>query len=273
MYTTVSKQSFLLEASALTAQNRSATRVGTFAVFCGLLIAIVSCASLFAQTSADTGWEEDRHLPGAMSVGGPWYPSINEDTAVFDLPSVSTSTTATSPTVTLHELRHRVPARAQREFERALKAVDKGQKENAIGSFNRAILADLEFQAAINNLGVLYLRSNSPELAIEQFTKVISVDPHAPAPHSNLALLYLQLTQYVEAEHVARPAVDLARGDSDGLLLVGVSLILEQKLTQETEVILEKGRDQPPGLRRFGRAVGLLETGAVAAASDGLYEQ
>jgi tetratricopeptide (TPR) repeat protein len=265
----VSKQSFLLAASAVISQETSATRVRTVPVSCGVIIALVSCANLFAQTSADRGWAEDRHLPAEMSVGGPWYPSINEENAVFDWPSVSTSRTALFPTVTLHELRHRIPARAQREFERALKAVEKGQKEDAIRCFKRAILADPEFQAAINNLGVLYIRSNSLELAVEQFTKAISIDPHAAPPYLNLAVVYLRQGQYVEAERVARRAVDLARGDPNPLLVLGVSLVLEQRFTRETEGILIKAAASRP-VAALWLALGLLQRGDLAAAREHL---
>jgi tetratricopeptide (TPR) repeat protein len=133
--------------------------------------------------------------------------------------------------VTVHELSHHVPSRAVRDYERAVKATKKGEKENAIAYFDKAIAADPEFLAAINDLGVTYLELNRVDMAIEQFTKAIAVDPHAASPYANLAIAYLRQRLFSDAERAARQAADLDRVGGYGRLILGISLIMKGNST------------------------------------------
>jgi len=40
---------------------------------------------------------------------------------------------------------------------------------------------------ALNNLGIIYLESNEPQLAEQQFRKVLELDPNNASAQSNLA--------------------------------------------------------------------------------------
>jgi Flp pilus assembly protein TadD len=204
---------------------------------------------------------------GSFVLGTVTHPicwRIYDEGAECDLRQPVEHTPSTS-IVTLHQLSHRVPRPAAKEYDRAVKAKEKGDQENAMAHFNRAIAIDPEFCDAINDLGVLYLDAGRTDQAIERFTKAAAVDPHAALPYLNLALAYLRQNQLVDGERAARQAMDLDRGDPYGPLVLGISLVLEGKFTAEAESSLEKAaRDFV--FAKFWLAVGLVERGDVAKA-------
>jgi tetratricopeptide (TPR) repeat protein len=171
--------------------------------------------------------------------------------------------------VTLRELSHHVPGKAAKEYERAYKTVQKGDLEAAIQYFKNAIAIDPEFSAAINALGLTYLRVNRNDPAIEQFNKAIAVDPHEAAPYSNLAIALLGQEQYSDAERTARRALDLDRADTNANLVLGASLVLQKKFTAEAEQSLRRAASDYPHAN-FLLALGHLQRGDTATAKDHL---
>jgi tetratricopeptide (TPR) repeat protein len=176
---------------------------------------------------------------------------------------------AVSDIVTLHELSHQVPGKAAKEYERASKALQKGDLEAAIQYYKKAIAIDPGFSTAINNLGSTYLRVNGTDLAIEQFNKAIAVDPHAATPYSNLAIAYLRQDQYSDAERTARRALDLNRAGVHSRLVLGISLVLQKKFTAEAEQNLTRAASDYPRANVW-LAVGHLLRGDIATAKDHL---
>jgi Flp pilus assembly protein TadD len=133
-----------------------------------------------------------------------------------------------------------VPGKAMKEYQRALKAEDKGDRQSAIEHLQKAIQIDPEFCAARNDLGANYLFTHHVDLAIEQFNKTIAIDPHAAMPYSNLAVAFLMQNRLADAERAARQEVNLDRGGTRGRLMLGISLVLQQKFTPEAEQSLRK---------------------------------
>jgi Flp pilus assembly protein TadD len=210
----------------------------------------------------------DEYVWSRPETQDPMYWRIYEEGAEFDVRQPVERTPSTS-IVTLHQLSHRVPRQAAKEYDRAVKAKENGTRENAIAHFNRAIAIDPEFSDAINDLGVLYLDAGRTDQAIERFTKAVAVDPHAALPYLNLALAYLRQNQLVDGERAARQAMDLDRGDPHGPMVLGISLVLEGKFTAEAERSLERAaRDFE--FAKFWLAVGLVERGDVAKAKHEL---
>jgi len=66
----------------------------------------------------------------------------------------------------------------------------------------KAILEDMGSSVAWNNLGVLYSRSDQPDLAREAYLTAIQVDPDADAARNNLASLYKKIGDTEEATAV-----------------------------------------------------------------------
>ena len=241
-------------------------------VLCGLAIALVPCGISFAQPSPDRGW------PDGGSIGtGPVErdPTNRHDSGShdpdwgdprFDGRYVNRKH---SPTVTLHELAHHVPGRAIKEYERALKARDKGDNENAVMYFKKSLELDSEFCAAINDLGTTYLKLDRIDLAAEQFNKALSVDHSASAPYSNLAVAYLRQSRFEDAERVARRAVHVGHGSTHGLLVLGMSLVMKGQFTAEAERSLKCAAGDY-AVANYWLAVGRIQRGDIAAAKDEL---
>lgn len=238
--------------------------VGT--LLCACVVALVPYESVFAQAPSMKRWEYDAQI--GSDRAGAICPQL-DDEVCLEPPRKIGNRLPASETVTLHELSHRVPGRAVKEYERALKANNEGEKENAIAYLHKAIAADPQFLAAINNLGVTYLEMNRVDVAIEQFTKAIAVDPHAARPHVNLAIAYLRQSLFADAEQAARRAVDLDRVGRYGRLVLGVSSIMKGNFTAEAERSLTQAA-QEYTVAKVWLAIGLIARGDIANARDHL---
>jgi tetratricopeptide (TPR) repeat protein len=154
--------------------------------------------------------------------------------------SLAQSGSRNSATVTLHELAHRVPKRAEKEFSTAMKASSRDDQEHAILHLRNAVSIDPEFYSAVNNLGALYLIMDQLDLASEQFEKAIAVDPRMPWAYANLALTYLRRGDYRQGERAARQSVAMDSSCIRGMLLLGMALVVQNKFTAEAERILQR---------------------------------
>jgi tetratricopeptide (TPR) repeat protein len=226
----------------------------------GFVSAFVSCGTAFAQMPAaadrwtdswNGGDPERRYTTIAVEIDRRYDSSwtIHPQSPVSGI-------------VTLHELKHHIPRRAEREFKRALAAESKGDRERAIMYFQKAIAIDPEFCAALNALGTTYLQTAQLDLAIEEFNKAIAVDPYGATPYSTLALVYLKKEQYDDAERAARRALELDRTSTHGHLTLGMSLVLQAKVTAEMERSLEKAASDYP-CANFWLGIGLLNKGEI----------
>ena len=233
----------------------------------GLFTVVMSWNRGFAQ-SPDVRTEPDPGSPWANTGAG--HPNLEDELdRGFSRQSTARQQHPVSGIVTLHELSHQVPGKAAKEYERASKAVQKGDLEAAIQYFKKAIAIDPEFSAAINALGSTYLRVNCIDPAIEQFNKAIAVDPHEAGPYSNLALAFLGQEQYCGAERTARRALDLDRTGIYVHLVLGASLVLQKKFTAEAEQSLRRAAPDYPHAN-FLLALGHLLRGDTATAKDHL---
>jgi tetratricopeptide (TPR) repeat protein len=232
-------------------------------------MALVLCPHISAQTFRPGPRLSEGSMPPNLEQTDAfnWY-SLNSQEASFDR-QFGGRQVSVSRVVSLHQLEHQVPGRAAKEYQRALKARNKGDNEQAIAHFQRAISADPEFSAALNDLGATYFQLGKIDTAIEQFKQAINVDPHAAMPCSNLAVAYLWQQQYRDAERVARRAVDLDRGSTHNLLVLGVSLVLEGRFTSETERLLTRAASEFT-LGKFWLAAGFIQKGDVSRAKDEL---
>jgi tetratricopeptide (TPR) repeat protein len=162
-------------------------------------------------------------------------------------------------TVTLEELEHIVPRRAQAEMEKADSALFKGRMDEAISHYNRAISVDPEFVAARNNLAVAYFKLARVELAIRQLESAIKTDPRRAALFTNLALGYALIRQYDAAERAARLAVDLDRADALPSFLLGLVLTSQLKSNGEALRYLEQAAGTYAEAHLFAARLLLIE--------------
>jgi Flp pilus assembly protein TadD len=247
-------------------QKGLTARGSSRAWFWGCVIALGPFESILGQPSATERLQDRDAAWGAWDRRGS---HIEREETPFDRPGGVIARPQSSLTVTLHGLTHRVPGRAVKEYERGVKAANKGENENAIEYYKKAIAADPEFVSAMNDLGVAYLQADTIELAIEQFTKARAVDPHAAKPNVNLAIAWLRKGNFVDAEDAARRAVNLNPADTYAPLILGASLVLKGKVTPEAEHSLRKAAKDHV-VAKLWLAFWLIKKGDVATAKEHL---
>ena len=95
-----------------------------------------------------------------------------------------------------------VPEDARAAYERAMKAVGKGQAEEAIGELKRALSVYPHYVRALNDLGVLYLKLNRLDEAAETLTQAAKINKRFYFPRLNLGVVLNRQGKYAEAAEV-----------------------------------------------------------------------
>ena len=129
------------------------------------------------------------------------------------------------PTVSIHQLEHRIPAKAQKEFDKGQAAATKGDQPTALGHFLKASEIDPEFADAFNSAGVIFLTGGELEDAAHQFEKAIELVPDHRAALANMSVALSRLERPHEAAEVARRALKLDPGLLKVRYILGLSLI------------------------------------------------
>jgi tetratricopeptide (TPR) repeat protein len=129
------------------------------------------------------------------------------------------------PTVSIHQLQHRVPGKAQKEFEKGQAAAAKGDQPTGLGHFLKATEIDPEFADAFNCAGAIFLTGGELEHAAHQFQKAIDLVPDHRAALANMSVALSRLEQPREAAEVARRALKLDPGLLKVRYILGLSLI------------------------------------------------
>ena len=102
-----------------------------------------------------------------------------------------------------------VPDNAQKEFEKALKDLEKKRSDSAQQHLEKAVTLYAEYAAAWNELGQLYTASGEKEKALEAFEKALAADSQYLQPYLNLASLQLQNQQWQDAVETAGRILEL----------------------------------------------------------------
>jgi tetratricopeptide (TPR) repeat protein len=152
---------------------------------------------------------------------------------------------AQSDTVSLRQLQ-KLPEKSQRVRESAERALRSDKKAEAIAQMERLVALEVENAAALHDLGVLYLGAKEPAKAAQLLEKAISKEPSLTAAHVSLALAYLALERFAEAEAAARRSLLLAPRHSAARFLLGKSLVLQGRYTQETLQFLRQTQTAQP---------------------------
>jgi len=111
--------------------------------------------------------------------------------------------------VSIDELRNKPPKRALREFARAKKAAQKGERQRAIGHLRKAIEIHPRFLQAHNSLGAMYLLQADYPQAAASFEEALRIKADSREATSNLGMALLGLGRYEESERLVRRALEL----------------------------------------------------------------
>ena len=134
-------------------------------------------------------------------------------------------------TISIEQLSHRVPASAAREYVACTRALGTGDLARSIAHCRKAIATDPENASAHNDLGVLYLNSGMTEEALAEFKRAIALQPTFSAAALNAGFASLSFGEFENAERFARTALDSRKLDHRGNLLLGWSLVAQNRYT------------------------------------------
>jgi tetratricopeptide (TPR) repeat protein len=174
-----------------------------------------------------------------------------------------------SGTVSLAQLSHKVPSKAQKEAALAEKAWKKGNQPVCIEHLRKAIALDPEFLEARNNLGLVYVRANQPESVLDTYAGVLKIDPHSAWAYSMIGGAHAALGHFVDAEFAARRALAIDSSDDRSRYVLGFSLAQQHKNDAEALKNLQQSWGAFPSARMVAAQI-LSRTGHIAEARSQL---
>jgi tetratricopeptide (TPR) repeat protein len=164
----------------------------------------------------------------------------------LDLPGRPREDRPVSGFVSVTALRHKPPARARREYERAWKAHDKGDIAKEIESLRKAVAIDPAYAEAYNALGVAYLTVGKRQEAYDTFAAGVHLDAASPILQSNLALAHVALGRFADAEKPARTSLRLNPAANNTRFVLGIALAGQRRDDQETlDTLAAAAREYP----------------------------
>jgi len=99
-------------------------------------------------------------------------------------------------------------------YNKALESVKDGHRDKAIEQLKAALAIHPNFTAALNGLGIQYLRLGKYEAASEAFTKALKLAPDSFNLHLNSGISLFSLNKHAEAE--TQFAAALAKNEASG---------------------------------------------------------
>jgi Tfp pilus assembly protein PilF len=139
----------------------------------------------------------------------------------------------TGQTISVRQLRHKIPREAAREFQRAVKLSQAGEHAKAATELEAAVRRDPELSSAEDRLGIEYLylgRWDDAELA---FRRTVDLEPSWWLAHYNLALLLYSKGDFGGAENNMRRALLLSGENAQVHLALGAMLVKREETRAE----------------------------------------
>jgi tetratricopeptide (TPR) repeat protein len=138
-------------------------------------------------------------------------------------PHEALRTSLSSRSISVSELEKDIPANARKEFDRAVKASQRGLVGEAIAHLRKAIEIYPSFVMARNDLGVQLLSQGNLEGAAQELQAAVSLDSHSFNPLLNLGIVFVQQHRFTEAANVLHKALSLEPSSAAGRLYSGIA--------------------------------------------------
>src|SRR5215203_5923410 len=106
------------------------------------------------------------------------------------------------------------PREAVDLYNKALTSVKDGKRDKAIEQLKAALAIHPSFVAALNGLGVQYMKLGDDQAAFETFSKALKLSPDSFILHLNLGITLLNLAKFGEAE--SELATALLKNETSG---------------------------------------------------------
>jgi tetratricopeptide (TPR) repeat protein len=181
-----------------------------------------------------------REVVSINSFGQPLSIHVPDDS------SANRSTDGTR-TISLQQLQHKVPAAAQKAFQKGEQAGSKGNLDLARTLFQEAVNIDPGFADAYNELGATEAGLKQLPAAAEHFQKAIDLAPEHPKALSNLSIVLAQMNRFHEAGQMARLALKATPNSGTMHYIVGVSLLDEHGDLDAAIMHFERATADVPG--------------------------
>jgi tetratricopeptide (TPR) repeat protein len=193
--------------------------------------------------------------------------SIRDGLGVLSIrmPEVKTTPRTETGVISVARMKHKVPKDAQKEYKRAQKKFESGDIDGSLAHLKRATELDEEYLEAWNNLGCRYMMKHQFMDALVALRRAAALDKHAPFVHTNMSIAYLSMRDLPAAETAARDALSIDPSDHKGRLILGLSLVSQQKYTDEALKVLRQVEDQFP-IAKLALADALARRGSVEQA-------
>jgi Flp pilus assembly protein TadD len=93
----------------------------------------------------------------------------------------------------------RVPEEAKQAYAAAMHAFKEGQRDEAIRGLDRALTIYPDYFRALNDLGVIYMKTNRLDEAARMFEQATKIAPHVYHPRLNIGVILTRRGRYKEA--------------------------------------------------------------------------
>jgi len=152
----------------------------------------------------------------------------------------------TGANISVTRLKHRVPGKAQKAFDRGLKFAVAEEWQRALEQFQAAITIDPNYSEAHGNMGVELTALGRFEEAASAFRRALELDPATGVHHSNLAYALIRLDQEDKALAEAQTGVTLDPSNARSQFLLGYLLTRQPgMLTRSEQHLLFAAREVP----------------------------
>jgi tetratricopeptide (TPR) repeat protein len=180
-------------------------------------------------------------------------------------------TTGADSVVSIRQLQHKIPARAQKEYDKGKAASIKGDQLAALDHFQKAADMDPAFADAFNGIGVTDMAMGQFQQAADQFRKAIDLVPDHLGAVANLSVVLCRLDQYHESELMARRALKLDPGLMKVRYVLGFNLLIEGLDKAEALDNLQRAASEIPKARLLSAQI-LADSGRNADAAEQIEE-
>jgi tetratricopeptide (TPR) repeat protein len=150
------------------------------------------------------------------------------------LQPIATAKNSKPNTVSVAELKQKIPEKAQKEFDKATAAGAQGKTVEAITHLRKAISIHPTFIRAHNDLGTYLLAQGNLDEAEEAFRKALALDPNSFNPLLNLGIVLVHKHSFVEATDRLTKAITIEPNSPAAHLYAGLAFMATNK-TDEAE--------------------------------------
>ena len=213
--------------------------------------ASISSDNSFEFHSATLGTHELRVVASSGQVLDQEYVSITSpnQTLSIRLPERQYAERSSDSTISLQQLRHKVPAAAQKAFQKGEQAASKRKLERAHTCFQQAVTADPEFADAFNELGATDAALHNYPEAASEFQKAIDLVPEHRQALPNLSIVLAKMKRFHEAAEVARRALKVVPTAGRVHYILAVSLVADHGDVDEAILHFERATNEVPSAR------------------------